>query len=348
MLPKSAQSAEVAQTIRTQFNTRELDAVQVVVPDTAGRTADLPGYAQRLSALPNVSRVDALVGSYARGQKVAEPTAASRQFTAQNATYLTVVPTVDGYSEKGKKLVDDIRATSAPFGVIVGGTPAVNADTFSTLYDRLPIAGAILVIGMFLLLYLLSGSVVLPLVAIVLSALSLSATFGAVVFIFQDGHLQWLVGDFITTGALIWLIPITIFGIAFGLSMDYQVFMLSRIKEEYDRTGDHAKAVAVGLERTGRVITYAALLLSTVFVVWVSSGLNYMKAFGVGIPLAILMDATVIRGLLLPAIMKLLGRASWWAPAPLRALHARLGLREAPEPAAAPDPAGPNPIKVAP
>jgi RND superfamily putative drug exporter len=204
------------------------------------------------------------------------------------------------------------------------------------------------VIGMFLLLYLLSGSVVLPLVAIVLSALSLSATFGAVVFIFQDGHLQWLVGDFITTGALIWLIPITIFGIAFGLSMDYQVFMLSRIKEEYDRTGDHAKAVAVGLERTGRVITYAALLLSTVFVVWVSSGLNYMKAFGVGIPLAILMDATVIRGLLLPAIMKLLGRASWWAPAPLRALHARLGLREAPEPAAAPDPAGPNPIKVAP
>jgi putative drug exporter of the RND superfamily len=224
--------------------------------------------------------------------------------------------------------VNDIRSGPAPFDVTVGGIPADNADTFKILYDRMPLALGILAVGMFVLLFLLTGSVVLPIVAMVLSGLSMSATFGAVVYIFQDGHLRWLVGDFITTGAVIWMIPVMIFGIAFGLAMDYQVFMLSRIKEEWDRTRDNTQAVAIGLERTGRVITYAAILISTVFVVWVTSGLNYMKAFAVGIPLAILVDATVIRGLLLPAVMKMLGSGSWWAPKPLRAVHRRFGVSE--------------------
>jgi RND superfamily putative drug exporter len=339
VLPKSAQAAEVYQTIKANFNTRELDAIQVVAPNVAnpaGRANDISGYAQRLSGLPSVARVDALTGSYAQGRQVAGPSALSQGFAARNATYLSVVPSVDGYSETGKTLVRNIRDTAAPFKVNLAGPPVVNVDTFDTLYDRLPYAGAVLVIGMFVLLFLLTGSVVLPLVAIVLSALSLSAVFGAVVYIFQDGHLQSVVGDFIATGALTWLIPVTIFGLAFGLSMDYPVFMFSRIKEEYDRTGDNATAVAVGLERTGKVVTYAAILISTVFAVWITSGLNYMKAFAVGIPLAILMDATIIRGMLLPAVMRLLGRASWWAPGPLRALHRRIGLSESSKPVTVP------------
>ncbi|HZB32581.1 MAG TPA: efflux RND transporter permease subunit [Streptosporangiaceae bacterium] len=339
MLPQSAQSAQVAQTVRADFNTRELDTIQVVaqnIGNPQSRSSDIAGYAARLSSMPDVARVDALSGSYADGRQVAPPGPNSARFAASDATYLQVVPAVDGYSEAAKGLVDDIRSGPAPFDVTVGGIPADNADTFKTLYDRMPLALGILAVGMFVLLFLLTGSVVLPIVAMVLSGLSMSATFGAVVYIFQDGHLRWLVGDFITTGAVIWMIPVMIFGIAFGLAMDYQVFMLSRIKEEWDRTKDNTQAVAVGLERTGRVITYAAILISTVFVVWVTSGLNYMKAFAIGIPLAILVDATVIRGLLLPAVMKMLGRGSWWAPKPLRAVHRRFGLSET----AGPLPAG--------
>lgn len=338
MLPKSAQSAQVAQTMRAQFNTRELETIQVVatgIGDPRSRSNDIAGYASRLSSLPNVARVDALSGSYAKGGQVAPPGPAAQRFGAANATYLQVVPSVDGYSEDAKSLVNDIRSGPAPFDVKVGGIPADNADTFKILYDRMPLALGILAVGMFVLLFLLTGSVVLPIVAMVLSGLSMSATFGAIVFIFQDGHLRWLVGDFITTGAVIWMIPVMIFGIAFGLAMDYQVFMLSRIKEEWDRTGDNTRAVAAGLERTGRVISYAAILISTVFVVWVTSGLNYMKAFAIGIPLAILVDATVIRGLLLPAVMKILGRATWWAPKPLRALHRHVGVSESARPAPA-------------
>jgi RND superfamily putative drug exporter len=332
MLPQSAQSAQVAQTIRNQFDNRELGTIQVVatgIGNPQSRSADITGYAQQLSAMPQVARVDALTGSYVQGRQAAGPTPVSQRFGTADATYFSVVPAVDAYSQAAKELVNDVRGAQGPFDVIVGGTPALNADTFDTLYKRLPIAAGILIVGMFVLLFLLTGSVLLPVVAIALSALSLSATFGAVVYIFQDGNLQWLVGDFIATGAVIWMIPIMIFGIAFGLSMDYQVFMLSRIKEEWDRSRDTTEAVTRGLERTGQVITYAAVLMSTVFIVWVTSGLNYMKAFGIGLPLAILMDATIIRGALLPAIMKMLGTATWWAPGPLRALHSRVGLSEA-------------------
>ncbi|WP_328915291.1 MULTISPECIES: MMPL family transporter [unclassified Streptomyces] len=339
VLPKSAQSATVLQEIHKGFNTQEQQAIQVVatgIGSPSSRTADIDAYAQRLSGIPGVARVDALTGSYARSVLVAPPTAGSQQFAAADATYLSVVPSVDGYSQQGKALVGRLHAAKAPFKVILGGAPAVSVDTFRILADRLPISLAILVIGSFILLFLLTGSVLLPLKAIVLSTLSLAATFGALVFIFQNGHLQWLVGGFIVTGAITWTVPVLVFAISFGLSMDYEVFMLSRIKEEYDRTGNNEQAVAVGLERVGKVVTYAALLLSIVFVALATSSISYLKAIGIGLPLAVLMDATLIRGAMLPALMRLMGRANWWAPGPLRRFHQRFGISEEPAVRAAP------------
>jgi RND superfamily putative drug exporter len=339
VLASDAKSAQVAQVLRSDFNTREQQALNVVAADSADpetHAGAIGDYAARLSALPGASRVDAVTGSYADGRQVAEPGPSHTRFGAADATYLSVVPGVDPYSPAGEALVDDVRATRAPFDVGVGGPAAVSADTFDTLKDKLPLAALILFVGMFILLFLLTGSVLLPLQSIVLTGLSLTATFGALVFIFQEGHLAGLFGDFIITGGITWTVPIMVFGVAFALAMDYQVFMLSRIKEEYDRTGDNELAVASGLEQVGKVVTYAAVLLSLVFLVLITSGISYMKALGLGVALAIVMDATLIRGGLLPALMKLLGSANWWAPGPLRRLHARIGISEtAPPPAPA-------------
>jgi RND superfamily putative drug exporter len=177
------------------------------------------------------------------------------------------------------------------------------------------------------LLFLLSGSVLVPLKALVLNALSLTATFGAMVWIFQQGNLSGIL-DFTPTGTIDTSMPILMFCIAFGLSMDYEVFMLSRIKEEHDRTGDNDEAVALGLERTGRIVTAAALLLSVTFLAFATSGVAFLTMFGLGLGLAVLMDAFVIRGTLVPAFMKLAGEANWWAPGPLRRFHDRFGVRE--------------------
>ncbi|WP_419992786.1 MMPL family transporter [Streptomyces boninensis] len=338
VLPADAKSAQVSQVLKDDFNTREQQALNVVAAGSGSpesKSGDIDGYAKDLSALTGVSRVDAFTGSYADGKKVAPAGEANARFGAADATYLAVVPSVDSYAPEGEALVDDVRATKAPFDVEVGGPAAVSTDTFDTLKEHLPLAAAILLLGMFVLLFLLTGSVLLPLQSIVLTGISLTATFGALVFIFQEGHMASLFGDFIITGALTWTVPIMLFGLAFALAMDYQVFMLARIKEEYDRTGDNELAVAGGLERVGKVVTYAAILLSLVFLVLTTSGISYMKAIGLGMALAILMDATLIRGGLLPALMKLLGNANWWAPGPLKRLHDRFGISESGEEPAA-------------
>jgi RND superfamily putative drug exporter len=171
------------------------------------------------------------------------------------------------------------------------------------------------------------GSVVVPAKAVVLNLLSLTATFGAMVWIFQDGHLSSALG-FTATGFLDSTTPILMFCVAFGLSMDYEVFLLSRIKEEHDNGADNITAVAVGLERTGRIVTAAALLISVVLVSFATSQVSFIKLFGIGLTLAVLMDAFVIRGTLVPAFMRLAGNANWWAPAPLRRFHDRYGISE--------------------
>jgi putative drug exporter of the RND superfamily len=335
ILPRSAEAAQVATTMRTQYDQGEQKPILVVaknIGDPTGRGSDIVAYAEKLSTLKNVARVDALSGSYEHGKVSASPTIQSFRFAAKDATYLSVVPSVDGYSSAGGDVVRAVRATPAPFAILVGGAPAVSVDTFKTLGDSLPLAGGILAIGMFVLLFLLTGSVIQPIKAIILTTLSLTATFGVLVFLFQDGHLHALTGDVVITGALTWTVPVTVFAMAFGLSMDYQVFMLSRIREEYDRLGDNTAAVAAGLERVGRIVTYAAILISIVFVVWTTSGISYMRAIGFGLPIAILVDATIIRGVLLPALMRLLGNWNWWAPGPLKSIYKHIGIRESVEP----------------
>jgi RND superfamily putative drug exporter len=184
----------------------------------------------------------------------------------------------------------------------------------------------------FVILFLFTGGVLIPVKALLLNVLSLSATFGAMVWVFQEGHLSGLL-RFTSTGALDTNMPILMFCLAFGLSMDYEIFLLSRIKEQHDLTGDNRTAVIRGLDSTGPLVTAAALLLAVVFVGLATSEITFLKLLGLGAALAVVMDATVIRGVLVPAAMRLAGEASWWAPGWLRAVHGRLGLREShPEP----------------
>jgi len=207
-------------------------------------------------------------------------------------------------------------------------------DLFSNLRAPLPFALLVIALAIFVLLFLMTGSVIMPLKAIGINILSLSATFGALVWIFQDGHFEQLLA-FQSNGSIDGTQTILIFALAFGLSMDYEVFLLSRIKEQFDATGDNRAAVAIGLQRTGWLISSAALLLAVVLAAFSTSRIIFIQQIGVGLAIAVVMDATLVRGLLVPATMRLLGRWNWWAPAPLRAIWRRFGLSVASAPISA-------------
>jgi RND superfamily putative drug exporter len=243
--------------------------------------------------------------------------------------------------EGAQRLVGELRAEKAPFDTSVTGTAAVLVDSKHAIAEKLPWAAAFIAIVTLFLVFLLTGSVLIPLQAVLLNALSLTAMFGAVVWVFQDGHLSGLL-DFTSSGSIETTLPVLMFCVAFGLSMDYGVFLLSRIKEEYDHTGDHREAVRFGLQRTGGLITAAAVILAVVMVAIGTSRVANTKMLGLGVALAVLMDAMVVRSLLVPAVMRLTGRATWWAPGPLRRFHDRFGLSEGEAPKPAPD-AGPVP-----
>jgi putative drug exporter of the RND superfamily len=344
VLPTSAGSRQVHDQVREDFSSTEVGALSVVATDAGGpggaAAGDVEAYAARLAALPNVSRVDAATGTYCGegladqfgcqpGQLVLGPDSAPRYagFSAGGGTYLSVVPSVEPYSDAGEQLVHDVRNADAPFETQVTGLGAVLVDSNDSLFARLPLALAIIGVITVVLLFLLSGSVLVPIKALVLNLLSLSATFGAMVWIFQEGHLTGLL-DVTATGTLAAAMPILMFCVAFGLSMDYEVFLLSRIKEEHDRGEPNTRAVAVGLERTGRLVTAAALLVAVVFISFATGRVAFIKLFGVGLTLAVLLDAFVIRGTLVPAFMRLAGDWNWWAPGPLRRLHDRWGISE--------------------
>jgi RND superfamily putative drug exporter len=337
VLPAAAQGRQVADAVRDNFAGDEAGALSVVAPggDPRAHLAEIDRYAAALSRLDGVRRVDALTGSYSGGRRLQGPLAAgavppeARRFAAADGHWLSVVPSVEPSSAAGEDLVAAVRGLEAPSGVQVTGPSARLVDTKASLFANLPAAAAVIALVTFTLLFLMTGSVVIPAKALVLNLLSLTAVFGAMVYVFQDGHGAGLLG-FTPTGTIDTSMPVLLFCIAFGLSMDYEVFLLSRIKEEHDATGDTVAAVALGLERTGRIVTTAAALLAIVFIAFATSKVSFLKLFGVGTALAILVDATLIRALLVPAFMRLAGRANWWAPAPLRRLHARVGLREAP------------------
>ena len=233
-------------------------------------------------------------------------------------------------SSEGERFAADVRAVPSPVdgaAPLVGGPSADLVDSKASLLGDVPLALGIIAVITFVLLFLMFGSVVVPAKALVINVLSLSATFGAMVWIFQDGNGADLLG-FTPTGSLAATVPVLMFCVAFGLSMDYEVFLLSRIKEEHDRGADNTTSVARGLARTGRIVTAAALLMSVVFLAFATSGVSFIKLFGVGLTVAVLLDGFVIRGTLVPAFMRLAGEANWWAPAPLRRFHDRFGISE--------------------
>ncbi len=353
VLPVESSSRKVSDAIRTNFSSNEAGPAQILATGIADATtpesiASFDDYARRLSQVRNVARVDAATGSYIGGLQVVGFNPASLRFVANEGTgpdglpilspdaarlgtWFSVVPAVEPLSGDGEALVKALRALPAPFDVAVGGLSAQLVDTKAGLLGRLPVAGAIVAVVTFVVLFLMFGSVLVPIKAVVLNLLSLTATFGALVWIFQDGNLAGVLG-FTPTGAIEISTPILMFCIAFGLSMDYEVFLLSRIKEEYDRTGDNTLAVATGLERTGGIVTAAAALLAVVFLAMATSGVTFIKIFGLGLTMAVIMDATLIRAILVPAFMRLAGNANWWAPRPLRRFHSRWGISEAATP----------------
>ncbi|HEX4669090.1 MAG TPA: MMPL family transporter [Solirubrobacterales bacterium] len=244
-------------------------------------------------------------------------------------------------SDASQATVKGIRAIQAPPGanVLVSGATADFIDFQSSLSSHLPIALAIVIVATLVILFLMTGSVILPIKSLIMNFLNLSAVFGLLVLIFQDGRLEGFL-NYSSPGAIEQTMPILLFAVAFGLSTDYAVFLLSRIKEARDNGASDSECVAIGLERTGRIVTAAALLFAVAMGAFATSQIIFIKENGVGTALAVLIDASIVRALLVPSLMELLGKWNWWAPAPLRRLHDRIGISEHAAPAPGPEPEG--------
>jgi uncharacterized membrane protein YdfJ with MMPL/SSD domain len=315
-LPATAEAALVTRALNSDFPGNVAAPIESVVQfggqvtGSAARQAQLTGYVSRLSQLPGVTgaAVTGVHGSIARVDLRYRP---------------------DPLSAPARQIVVGVRGTVPPAGAkaYVGGQTAQLVDELSSLSATVPWMALVMAAATFVLLFLAFGSVVLPVKAILMNLLSLSATFGVVVWIFQQGHLSGLL-RFVPDGTLDPTMPILMLAIIFGLSMDYEVFLLSRVRERYDVTGDNVLAIAGGLQRTGGVITSAALLLVIVIGAFSASGITFIKLMGVGMIVALIVDASIVRVMLVPATMRLLGRANWWAPGSLRRVYARYGIRE--------------------
>ncbi len=306
VLPDDAVPRQVSETLRADFPPIA-DPVTVVVDAPASAQAELRAYAAQIGQRPSVARVG-------RPERLGQ------------AWAVEAVPVGAALDDRSLDLVRDLRAAPAPGRVTVAGESAEFVDQQASLGDRLPVALLILAATTFAILFLLTGSVVLPLKALVMNLLSLSAAFGLLVLVFQDGRLEGLLA-YDSQGALEATQPVLLFAVAFALSTDYGVFLLTRIKEARDQGSTNDEAVALGLQRTGRIVTAAALLLSVALGAFATSEIIFIKQVGLGTVFAVLIDATIIRALLVPALMALLGERNWWAPAPLRRLHRRVAVQ---------------------
>ncbi|MFE6775147.1 MMPL family transporter [Streptomyces sp. NPDC057702] len=335
VLPEGAESRQVATALRENFEGSDDAAIHVVVDQSVDR-APLAAYAGELSTLDGVVRVQASTGSYADGRVTGPGDATLGRPDAQR---ITVVSSRQPKSEAAQGLVRQVRAATPPAGAhpLVGGVDARLVDSKDSVGDRLPLALTMIALTTFALLFLFTGSVVQPLRALVLNTVSLGAALGVMTWIFQDGHLSALLG--FTAQPMETSMTVLMFCVAFGLSMDYEVFVTSRIKELHDAGEDTGSAVVGGLGHTGRIVSAAACLLAVSFFAFGTAQLSFMQMFGLGSGLAVLIDAVAVRGVLVPAAMRLLGRTAWYAPRPLRRFHTRFGLSEGgptPGPAAAP------------
>jgi RND superfamily putative drug exporter len=271
--------------------------------------------------------VQSALGITQDGQLDSSYAPAFAAFSNSNWQRIQAIADLEPRSPDGQKLTEAIRKLKVDHHeVLVGGTAAIYTDSQLGITKQLPTVLLWIVLWTLVLLFLFTGSVLLPIKAVLLNFISLGATLGFLTWVFVDGNLKWLIGDFQVTGTIDTSSLVLIAIVAFGLSMDYELFLLSRIKEQHDTGLGTTESVAIGLQRSGRIITTAALVLAFSFAAFVSSGVSIMKMLGLGIAFAILLDATVVRALLVPALMRLFGDLNWWAPKWLKAVYRRVGL----------------------
>jgi RND superfamily putative drug exporter len=346
-LPPSNEARQGYDTLISDFPGQDQTTIEAVVyyPDGSPLTPDHVGAIYRLSqhfaSLPNVLHVQSIVdidpsltrADYQRlysgptSQLPSQLQQALQLSAGQHLTVIYLVTNKQYTSDEARAIVKAIRSESVPDGqVLATGSTAFDLDIVNYIVQRTPIAVGSVLLVTYLVLFLLTGSIVLPLKAVLTNLFSISASFGAMVWIFQQGHLSGLLG--FTPQSIDPSIPVILFSIVFGMSMDYEVLLISRIQEEYRRTGDNQAGVALGLEKSGRLITGAAAIMCAVFLAFALADVVIIKAIGVGLAIAVAVDATVVRILIVPSVMRILGRANWWAPRPLAMLHRRIGAGE--------------------
>ena len=346
MLPSHLEARQGWDNLQASFPGQDQTTFNIVVnyaggdPLTASRIADQYNLDRRIAAIPNVLHTSSIYDldpslglqqyqALYTGDPAKIPPAARQLMGATVGKHIVLIQATTNApptSDTSRAIVKAIRDAGGVSGgqVLVGGQTAIDLDVIHFITDRTPVAVAFVVIVTYFVLFLLTGSVVLPLKAVILNFLSIGASFGALVWIFQEGHISSLLG--FTPQSIDPSIPVILFSIVFGLSMDYEVLLVSRIHEEYVRTGDNTAAVAAGLERSGRLITGAAAIMVAVFVAFGLAEVVIIKAIGIGLAIAVAVDATIVRALVVPAVMRLLGDVNWWAPHPLRWLHEKAGL----------------------
>ena len=295
VLPAADRAALSSQVIESRFNGLLGSPIEVVVPNGVGRESEISNYLLQVKAVPGIVRIGEFE-TYGKDIRV------------------QVISSVASRSIASEQVIHDIRALNSPTGTLIGGAAADFTDSQDGIASKLPFALGWIALTVLILIFVFTGSIILPLKAVLLNALSLGATLGAISWIFIDGHLKWLVGDFTITGTLDTGSVILVAVVVFGLSMDYELFLLSRIREEHLSGKSNVESVAVGLQRSARIITAAALLLAVVFATFMISGVTSIKMLGFGVALAVLLDATLVRALLVPALMRLFGERNWWAP----------------------------------
>ena len=299
VLPESNRAAISSAVPEDRFTSFTGSPIEVILPDGAGREDSLNSFFASAKTVDGITRVSELeyVGKDIRVQ---------------------IIPGTSSRSQDAERLIKELRALEKPDGLLIGGAAADFTDSQGGIARTLPWALGWIGITVFILIFIFTGSIILPIKAVILNGLSLVATLGAITWIFIDGHLKWLVGDFTVTGTLDTGSVILVAVVVFGLSMDYELFLLSRIREEHLLGKSNIESVAVGLQRSARIITAAALLLAVVFAAFISSGVTSIKMLGFGVAFAVLLDATLVRALLVPALMRLFGERNWWAPKSLR------------------------------
>jgi RND superfamily putative drug exporter len=316
VLPPGAATSHVANAMRAEYPSSPLNATQVVLPgfDASARAGDLDAYARQISRIAGVTQVDTVTGTYRQGRREKAPPPAAARFASAAGAYLSAAIEGDPTSQANTERTARIRALPAPTRVWVTGQGARVLDTKDAMLQRLPLALTLIAAIMFAFVLAMTRRPVLAAKALVVNTLSLCATFGALVWVFQFGHLRWLIGDFTPTGTIDSLMPVIIFCIAFGVSMDYECMLLARIVEEHEAGADTPTAIVEGVGHTARLFTWSATILGVVMIALTTSGLVFLKATGLSLALAAFMDATLVRGVLAPAAMRLVGPANWWIP----------------------------------